>query len=626
MQNRPLQRWAELPLLWFAALWPFEGLTYVPVLQIDLAYLAAFALFGLLVFDLRADGRLRLPFEFLWPVAVAALLWGYAALRGDTVSNDTALAALLFVTTAHFARSEKAIDAAVCLSAAGAGMCGVLTWLHWRTGSYPFAVDLATGYSLPFGYSVASGAFTLFMGGVLGVTYAIFSTSPSAARTLAGFAAIAAGSALAPGAVQYFAHFFSRPGWTLPELSYSAIAVLILLVWVMIRALVKVRLQPNERHRRFDAVPIIALIATLAWLFLAPVPIRIHSGFLLGLCAGYALPERVDRPVDARTWFAIPAVLAVALLNAVVVFEGRPRDPREYDALAREAFGAGDFQEVQRRMALVEWYEPRESRAALWRARAYLSQQRADAAAQYYAAAIGRSAEPGQLLLPPSIDALYAELIEFRDYLAGPDADSSSFAYERALLAAGETDSAMVLLEQRVAPVDYDVDGLPVQVFAAAVAAFLQAPRIESKLELWRASDLMSILVEARAGVGLPPNVIPPAHLPLVLCVERSPDAWTVHAYSPANALAQEQLFERVPPWDNGQNGTIASDGPDELRWGRPAFRADQSTLIGLYLGRRNSAAVRLRENGDMNIEMETVSRDELPYRPALHVWLPTRP
>ncbi|HIJ73508.1 MAG TPA: hypothetical protein HPP83_05335 [Candidatus Hydrogenedentes bacterium] len=619
---------AEFLLVALAALWPWEAygfLLFIPGLHVTLIGFAAFGVIALWAYALVARWRLQLPFELAWPtLALLALIWAAAAL-GKLHSPFLATGCvLLFVAAARFGRAEGLVERALwtsCLS--GGAVAGATLWAL-ISGMLPVAPWVRLGVPGVDARELAGSG----LGFVLCLAMAIhFAFSGVASRTKRVAAAIS-GALILAALVGVVANGLGRSFGYIPPRYFSldglSLATLLSALWIFARVAAKAEVQRRESPRPiyvlFLAMAGLAAFG-LAWLPAAP---RLSHGLLMGLvCAGVVPGKRRAAEVSRRPGAEIAAVGLVAglsILNLAHVFPANERHPWNYESAARRDFPAARYRALEQRMDVFERRWPNETRTHYWRAKAALARGLPHRAAREFARAL-RSGDDNRTLFPSPSDPETNDFVtRLRDCCSAAPEPKRLFAFERALVARGNTDSALAVLEhQTTADAASSRTRFDATPLADAAAFLLGDMALSERLAAWPAPKVLALLENWGATVTPAPQSFPAEAAPFVVVAQLLPDQVELFAGA-ANGSRSTQTWERperdygATAW-NGGGWTLAPAEYGETPRIELRIAADTDG--------RCVAELRIAPDGALDFRRVATPIGPTPDTPAILVLLP---
>lgn len=640
---------AHCLLLAFAFAWPWDVYQYVPGLGFPLTQCVQAMVIVLWLADMAFKRTVQLPFELAWPAGAALVfVWAGGACRGDQLGAGAATGLLLFfAATAQLARSRGEIEQCLWFSAVSGACVAALTVLSRMGYIFPTAYSLATPdwspgtfigkLGLPFlafTGDLSGGMLTLAICLVVALSFTVQRVLPVRTRRLAALYAFLLGFPLActiPWAVHHISAW-APPGyrhWTVTRLG-AAVVVVWLAARVAAKLAVARRLGPRPMHRAF-----LFIIATAAaWIIFLPVAPRAAHAFLLGLAAAYAFPRREpsqasDPSATAAQQsaslgivpvFLLVPTLALVGLNLWRVFPDNLRDPRNYDAALRDDFATGQFDDARQRIALIERLAPGEPKTHWRRAELALSQGRPYGAAAEFAASLKRPGEPRTILPGPTVSEQEDFLVRLRDHCSSAPRPRSIFAYEKALVAAGDVTGALRALKVKTASAPPQAVRLERQALVRTAGFLLGLAAPTEILEAWSSQELLRLLLSWGAVVSQAPQGFPKTALPLLLAVQVGPgraEALAVagaHHRSASVAISQDIASDLRARWAWGEGRALQAGGP--RGWTFPLMvKADETS--------HEFAVVRVSAAGELGLNVFPITPGGMPDSPALGIWIP---
>ena len=632
-------------LFGFAILWPWDVYECLPWLGVHGTVLIGGCLAALLVLDIGKTGRLRMPFEFVWPAVLLLafiLLSVWRAVPGVTVGHAGVV--LVYFATVHFTPSPGRIAELLrisCLSAA----CAAL----WTIVAAVAGVPIPTAYSLDtrgvlwFAHDLPGGALTLLICGVLSAHFAGLGLKGRKAAGRPGesfgnalIALVISGALLGALALVLLP---PRPGagpwrWEQPgfaRLPAVTIAALVILLWIIARVVAKAmvhgsflgRAGPDARREAALGTMIVRTL-TLGTVFCLCFPVRptVAHAFLLGLAAAWGLPEKgVDTaPSPWRYALGIPCAVLIGL-NILRVDPANASDPRNYEVAAKTDFKERRLDDLARRLDIIEEFAPGERRTHLLRAQLELSLGHADLAAREYGHAVRPVGCEYQVLPPPTKAEGRDLLVRLRDFCSSASQPERLLAYERALIEGGDTRHALDSLRHRAHPRGKPSLDLPTEPFAGAIAFLLGDQALGTLLGRWSAEELLALLKQWGAHIERAPEGFPPAWLPVVLAAQVTPVDIGVWYQAGAGRPSQHRVpiqQARVHPAKHPKDTGWAGAG-----W-TPLVERGGGWAAQLRLpGGEKACEVCLTEMGGVPSGTLGVARGSVPAFPALRVYIP---
>jgi hypothetical protein len=490
----PRARW---PLALLAAAWPFGWYQTLPGLPIRLSDIAIAAMLIIAAHDLWKQRRLYIPFELFWP-ALAIVMAAGAAAQSRYMALEGGAAALVLLLTLHLTRSRETALFLLSVSGISAAAAALFSLL-------PLAPRAARILPLESGAGGAAGPpEALFI--LIICLPAALCAAGSARRFFRYTGRIAA---LSTGGILlcFVVSALPRPG---PEmagmiskpLTPASAAAALLSLWLALRVMAKLIVRRVEK----DKLPFWRLLflcgGCAAALLFRAVPLTPGYAFMLASAAIAASPLH-NRPAPFSSLPLLLAMLPVLLTGAFHSFAvppSAPGDPRDFRDDAARLLKEGRFETLDRLLGRFEngggdpW-------AALFRARRRLKTGDAGAAAAAFeavhAAAQGKK-YIGPPLPPPGEAESQRFLDELRDFTSAQPPEERSLAYERALIAAGQTGNAMAMLRLRAGGKTGQGEAAP-EAAARELAARLHAPGLAAVIQHELTAAQAAALLQQRA-------------------------------------------------------------------------------------------------------------------------------
>ncbi len=503
---------ARALILMLAFAWPFGAMLYLPILNVPLLPLAGGIVVVLAAFDGMRNRERRPPFEFIWPVVVAVILGWFAPAISNRVQFTIGLTLLLAVT--HFAHDPQFVRN--CLRATG--FSGAV--LAAMAGSN-FVIELLRSTSDRFSDAQPPGIQTApmltspeaYWQGLFTVAVCILALCdgwlrmprprivlPVLAIGVSGFAALS----LLPGLA------LGLPEVPTPGIAHGAL--MIVLLWLGARISAALVIYRREHGVLTRIAPVLTALILVGLAVLLP-----HTGFpgALIVCGLLAANTKSAHEPEQQTLPAALCALPVAallILNVVHVYPSNRDDPRNYEAYLREDVRKGRLDRAWHRAGRIRYWHPAETRACLWSARLALAFNRPYQAAHEFASAMELGESVDSILPPPTEEEIDDFLVRLRDYCSVRPDPGSEYAYEKALLAAGDEASALTLLKQKAKRLPLDVAPIDRELLAAVAGFALECPGADLEASILTASELWSLL---RAwGADVREDVIPRLKIP----------------------------------------------------------------------------------------------------------------
>lgn len=602
-----------------AVLWPLEVAAAIPLTSYTFLALAVVLLFIATAFSVRANGKLSVPFELLWPaLALAAFcVWDWQIGNAPVQVTLERLGALgLFVCVAHTARTDGILRGCVLFTCIGGGIAllaaAAAPRLGWMPTTYasPWGVEFPLSFGVLSGFdvSLAIGAFALFVS-----RSRLFEPPVRAAGLFLLLGSIALVIGKTVQGVRAAEIGLQGPAL---ERGIASWVVLALVAWLWVRVLAKVNVSGRAGRNAYWFLGI-AVTASLILVVGMRVPeVRLRHGFLLGLLAASALPRR-EGAAPIRLPAYIGAKAACVLLVVLANVFGRTmhvNDERGYDAFAYGEFERGDFNAVLRRMDRVAEFRPSEPGVYYWRARVALEQDNIEKAAVAYTRAI-RPYDGSTLEQSPTDDQADAFLVLMRDRVAYEVHPERTPAYVRMLTARNETGAARAYLLAHVSNGLYLEWDAPRGPFEDAVSIIsgdsirldgfedIEAARLRLTLTNWGATE--------HKVPQLPGS-------PFVVVAQRWADRCELFVFRGDSSA--EPVRETLPAAWSRDTALPQTEwrfqGLTSGHYWTATLHSDDGAATPL-------ASVRHARDGRIFLDWETVATEKMPYRPAILVVLP---
>lgn len=529
-----------LPAMAFA--WPLDVYTHVPLLHTPAAVILGAVLMAVWVADIVARRRVRLSFELAWPLLLAlGLYWAHALTEGGARPLAMTGCTLLFAATAHFAVSRQVIGRCITASALACGFMAVATVASWAGFLIPTAFGPEGNIVFAGPIAPTAGLVTLLVGFAFAEYPAGNMVYPQwARRTASGVRAVMGFAILRTaffGATQYA--FWRPPDWLAD--GWFMLAALGAIGWLGARVAAKLVVDRRDAFTRTHGILLLALGMGAAAMITFGEPIRYYHAFLLALAAGYVLPHRAAASSASAPAVLLVVVAVLAWSNLEEVSLADRRDPRNYAAFAETELQAGHAERVEARMDVIDGVAPREARTHYWRARAALEREAPLAAALFFEAALVPARE--EQLLPPLTQAERQRFLgDLRDYCSGAPEQQRRYAYERALVADGQTGEALAALEARLGEPEGAENGLAADVLTKAMAHVLGDVALADSFSPYSATQLHGLWSE---WGGETQFGIEPRDIRWVLIAERLPRFIRIHAVTPHTGETYELAVGR---------------------------------------------------------------------------------
>lgn len=575
----PLSR--HLPLL-VAATLPLGAYSLIPGTVVSLAHLATALLVLVAGIAAYSDRHHRPPFEYWWPampMLVLALLGGDSTIATRHALPLIGLFLAIIVTIQHRRRAIDALWIFALACGAGAVLNG-LAQIGWIP---PSAIDGETQRAVAIASSVEEAALMLVYGGLAALfclVHVRHNTWQRVATGLALLTMVAWCLSLVPDAAVYRARW-SPP--TVHQWPAEKIGLWLLTLWIVARIMARSIRQRNHTHT--GGLTVLLVLGTVfhAVTGMSPLP---TTALLLGLVAAHDAPWANTKKTRVPRWLPWP-VAACALLPALGLVSPGPHDPRNQLTRGDRLLQHEDYHALDQTMDFLLARHPDDPAYALLRAKSLLARGWPHAAADQFGS------------VPPAVDPdprqrfrQQAFLDRLRDSASARSGAARGFLFERALVHAGDVDSALNSLAFRRAssPPSYSGDRAPV---VGALAQLLGDPNLVSRLEDWSAPALRALLVDAGVAIVPLPGESNPHIQFMVFRAARRPDGLQVNVYGAKNAVATYFYPE-----------SLHRDPPDRpLAWRSETSGADGPPTISLTAGPAVVAIVRIESGGHTTIE-----------------------
>ncbi|GMV99286.1 MAG: hypothetical protein AMXMBFR84_04250 [Candidatus Hydrogenedentota bacterium] len=541
----PFAAEAALYALAFAAPWAVYATIPTTSVSLESGLTAAITLLAFL--DLARSQRLRVPFEFTWPVvALLGVAWADAYLTREPWPLRITSLSLLFVSVIQLVRGPACVRECLRLTALAGGGVALASILS-RAGYLVPTVALVDGqlpaslasrelqgiFRLPYLASPQSwpqGFASLFLGMICGLGFMGMRNNTHRARLRAAVdvglpAFVIATSALwIKSAIREWAPSPVEP------LDPEAWVQVGIIAWIVARVAAKLEADRRETHSGFHGVLQALLITLVLAAAFYPNVVGPAHVFLLALAAAYACPHPQTPPWSGRAALAgtLP-VFALVIVNALVVNPSNLSDPRNFSA-AIQADLEKDMPEVAlNRIRLWESFDGDGRAIALSRSRIALAQDQPILASIYFtdACAARISDQPGMASAAIGQPDKDAYVRAFRAWQPEVGADGKyNLALARVLIAAGDRDGALSWLEAHTEPLPVPAGIQDTAAIAYAAARLLLAPDLKEDLSEWPLERLMGLLRSWGAHVEPPPEGFPKKALPLAAWGQITQDAF----------------------------------------------------------------------------------------------------
>jgi hypothetical protein len=463
---------------------PLGAYQYLPYFNVTLSEMALGLLLPLVIVSLPQNKPL-LPFELWWPAALIMAL----ALCLPAVPSSVALWPIAFILVFLALRTRESLETCLLLAAIGGGLGAILS-ISAQLG-WVYSTD-ATVLGLPAAglYGDARAEAVQFLG--LAPLAAILSMKRASALSARIVVGVSAALMLVALALVLFRQLQAEPAriaQSILRLDAGSIAMLALLFWCCSRILAKLLLLQQQERDPLAAPLFVASAAAMAGaVVLLPAP-QLSFALLLAMAARACAPFRETRQAPHLALWITPAALLLAI-NLCIIPLANTRDPRNYEALGERLLSSSHIEKLDQRLNALARHIP-EARVRLWQARTALLRGEQEMAADAFTDAAQQPVRlrPSRLPAPDAKD--YTALLDrFRDMVSGLPEQQRGISYERALVAAGETSSALASLRFRATDPAQPVDP---ERAAREIAACLGDRAIAETLLTWPESDLAAI-------------------------------------------------------------------------------------------------------------------------------------
>ncbi len=614
-------------LLYAIALaWPLDLYQYVPYLNITVTGALTIALLLLAAQNVASGTKLRVPFDVLLPIGLlAVLLIAIASREGVSISWEVPGALALLIATAHFATSRTAIEGWLRASIFSATIVTILSLAVRPGGLMPTAYALKLPTTFAFAYDLHAGVHILALCLVLALRFTWSKTESPVTRTLMTAAALLIGSTMVAKGLQLLIDGSLPTAGTFLTYSPLIIAALLSTLWLFLRTMAKVEIDRRERPGRMHAAFLAMGIITLLLIALGPFQPRLYHGYLLGLACGYALREREVSYTPAWPKAASAVLVVLVLINARYVFPENSHDPRNYELAAERDFLRGDFDILLQRLDHFEYYAEDELRTHLWRARVALRQGEPNAAAMEFALSTFSPKKVHTTLLPAPTPAEEKDfVVQLRDLTSTLPENIAGCAYERALLAVGNRDSALLSLQLRTSIALVHAEGLNSDVFADAAAFVIGEPSLKPDLVTWTPDELLTLLSHWGAEIRSTPEDFPPSALPAVLVLQRTLS--NVELYV---SLGPVQKTFQDPLDRSSHRNWPTQEERAKIVWGPLTSMESETLELPLSLTTPEDEIRIGQFNVSKDLPMKWTwtydGQEPLPFTPAILIYLPDR-
>jgi len=497
---------AQSLLFLIAFLWPWPAYLGAPPIGIRVDYIVLATLILLLVIDVMRSRRLRVPFELLWPGTILILLGnpGY----------------LLFFAALHFSDSRREILRWFWVAGLSSALMAAVTILAPMAGAIPATFLLQTSRNTG-ALEVARREGLAMFTGLTVMVFLGFWRQRIWRRLLAAPSVLLLPAGLVnllfyAGASNKFIYGASPDEW-LGNWKFGIYYVVGF--WLLARLIAKVEVARREAARETAYL--------YAMFLLTAINIAVFWGngveFLLGIVAAYAIPGRTEEASPWRWRFVLVVPFSLLIVwNLWHVDARNSSDPRNYMPPNRQWAASahdGEIRLLVEDMEFVESRYPAERQTHLGLAHAELERGYVYRAAAEFAEAVRPVGDEQLILPPPSEGERIRFLTRLRERCSAMPHPERTFAYEQALIANGQIDDALSLLELRTAKVTED-HSLPRKPLEDAVVFLLRAESCRERFEEFTPSAFFALLSNWGAIVQQAPDELPQSLLPVVVAAQ----------------------------------------------------------------------------------------------------------
>ena len=611
-----------------AFLWPWGTYQSLPLLFIPCMAAPVLVLAGFAVAAFAKEGRLRIPFELVWPPLIALGAMGVHAVLTRSLHGifQAAGGVLTYMVIAQTLPSREEADRCLrwsLLSIAGVAVLSIIAQVRPLYGLvlyqvFPTAFDEHSGAVLA-GPATLTGGFLTLLTGVAAASVQTFGHGRSIGRRIYSLVLLV----VTAMSLANLIHHQARPLETWPPPGYAhfhplQIAALLAVVWFASRITSKLLLvwweESDRESLAYAAVPFLALLIA------AVMPLAVEPGHAVFL----ALLLRFDGRRTANSWPrasqiypAIPCMAMFPILawNIMNVDPLNLSDPRNYETIGRRLMDTSESAPLLDKLRFIDSRSPSERRTWMWRARRSLQDGALDAAVAEFRHALDPPAGPAPLLPPPAPTEAAQFLTSLRDHYSRSPERERGLAYERALALAGQHDNALSLLRLRAHGIRPLASGSGV--LAEAVAVLLWQAPLSARLREWEPGELAAVLESAGARVAHAPPGFPSDLLPAVLLAHRTRESFVVQVWTPGSSQGAEA---ELPPGAVADTTTCVWREPEAISG--EEWTAEVRTDDGAVLAR-----VRLVTPPQLDLApREVLSKAGASFRPAVALILPEMP
>lgn len=547
-------------------------------------------------------GKLRVPWELIWPVVAAAALVTWLA---PASLPAVLLGAAGFWAMIHLYGDGRVWCQGAMLLACGAAIATVVHATHGLLGLPPTVILPGFSLELAFPHSVTEALFVWTGSALLGAGVVVHPAAGRWQRIVAMVATliVLAGLFMATPDLLHLARGTTLTTWS--ELPAAAMVARLLIVWLLARvagkALVRAWTDKTAAAVLAGIAPIAGALMVLCGAHVTGVGLALPLALMAR--AGMRVKDRLPKlSLQERIAATATVLLLLAMFsyNTLYVSPGNGADPRNYAARAERAEASGDLATVKPLLKAVIARNPGEARAALWLGRVALATGHPDHAAEYVAEMTQRS--EGTILPPPTDREVEDFLTELRDGISLSE-EISGLAYERALVAAGDPEDALALLRLRKPhPLGIAIDKA---VLVTLLTNLLGSEKMEESLERFSAEQLAGVVVAIGADIRRAPEGFPAHLLPVVAWLRPDPDSLTLHARAGAHTfgVSLPGPESHIPGWgpltqDPTQGWLLPQAGPPH----RALQLSDGARIVDVPEERRLGAHEALSPPGSYGI------------------------
>lgn len=610
--TQPLPKWAPSLLIGFALAWPLQVYKYIPYLDASVTGIVV-CIMAVLWFGYRNLIKIRVPVEYWWPLAGAI---GFSMLSGD--AKLYIMTALTFIIAVQFTRNAQWTESILLASTLSIGIIAAVNTASHTLGLLPTAYALESGVTMTGPYSVSEGFYILALGVLWGAYLTLFSSQSPEKRAITFFVTILILGALAGKVFLLRNNAYEWSASILPTSSILSLIAIIFLVWLCVRIIAKL-VVTREENSKLALLLIIAICATLLYWFIFPREVRLYQAWLLGLAAGYALPDRIETPDFAWPKTVCAGLFALTALNIFHPFPIHEQDSRNIEHAAELDYANEDYPRLHQRMnSLATIYPEQLDQLYLWKARASIQQDDLDKASKEFGLAVEFWIEHGKNEdVKPQVDLV---LLEMRDASSRLPEGEVSIAYERALVSMGQSESALLLLKLKL---DNGDIMLPLELTAREKAflysALLGDTTLSTELSTWKILDtphkdpLWNIVLEQTR-----PELLEPGSL--VYYIDRQPNEVIFYSSIGGQLKQTSKLLPRT--WQK------SSAPPQDQRPASISTRRDDENTDIIRMGAPTQDDIypiefKIQKTSVGRVDFNLAQLNTIPYAPSIyyHPW-----